>query len=147
MLVLDQRTDPARVHSVRKDRRLVISKTAPIHSELPLKVARSVSQDFASGVLFEGARGWIKSPAWLLRYADKLVLAGRAVLSQKENKGQKEKLKAFKAFKGPENEDRKFCRHLVLKAFPSTRCDSTRSFGSFQLPCRTARAKVQPIPC
>ena len=84
MLVLDQRTDPARVHRVRKDRRLVISKTAPIHSELPLKVARRVGQDLASSVLLEGARGWIKSPAWLLRYADKLVLAGRAVLSKKK---------------------------------------------------------------
>ena len=80
MLMLDQRADPAGVHRVRENRRLVVWETAAIHAEFPLKVTRSVSKDFAGGISLEGTRGWIKLPAWFFSDADQFVLSRGAVL-------------------------------------------------------------------
>ena len=83
MLVLDQSADPARMHSMGKDRCLIVGKTPPIHTELPFNVAGGIGEDFPCSISLEGARGWIKFPAWLLRNAHKFILARRAVLNQK----------------------------------------------------------------
>ena len=75
---------------------MIISKPSPIHTKLPLKVAGGVGEDFACSILFEGARGWIELPAWLLRDAHKLILARSAVLSQKGSIRPKKKIKPLK---------------------------------------------------
>ena len=69
-------------------------------TELPLKVAGGVGEDFACSILLEGARGWIELPAWLLRNAHKLILARGAVLSQTRRNLRPPKKGKMKSFKG-----------------------------------------------